>query len=70
MSDDYGYSTEMETLREQNTLLRAALEDISTTAHCITKAGHLHTPTLAAAWIKFMEIDAKATHALVKSNTI
>ena len=55
------------TLHEQNALLRAALEDIHLTAHCIAKAGPLNTPTLDIAWGKFMEIGAKATNALYRS---
>ena len=44
--------------------LREALKEISTTAHCIAKAGPLNTPTLQDAWWKFMHIDAMATKAL------
>jgi hypothetical protein len=46
--------------------LREALKEISTTAHCIAKAGPLNTPTLQDAWGKFMAIDAMATKALSK----
>ncbi len=54
-----------ELLRE-NAKLREALKEISTTAHCIAKAGPLNTPTLQDAWGKFMHIDAMATKALSK----
>ncbi len=54
-----------ELLRE-NAKLREALKEISTTAHCIAKAGPLNTPTLQDAWGKFMAIDAMATKALSK----
>jgi hypothetical protein len=46
--------------------LREALKEISTEAHCISKAGPLNTPTLQDAWGKFMHIDAMATKALSK----
>jgi len=49
--------------REKLVLARAALSDIHLTAHCIAKAGPLHTPTLQDAWGRFMEISAKATNA-------
>ena len=54
-----------ELLRE-NAKLREALKEISTTAHCIAKAGPLHTPTLQDAWGKFMQIDTMAKKALSK----
>jgi regulator of replication initiation timing len=53
-------------LRAENAKLREALKEISTTAHCIAKAGPLNTPTLQDAWGKFMAIDAMATKALSK----
>lgn len=51
-------------IQEENAVLRAALEDIATFAHCTAKAGPLHTPDLAAAWAKFMQINVKASAAL------
>jgi|688.fasta_scaffold132356_1 hypothetical protein len=53
-------------LENENAKLREALKEISTTAHCIAKAGPLNTPTLQDAWGKFMAIDAMATKALSK----
>jgi hypothetical protein len=53
-------------LENENSKLREALKEISTTAHCIAKAGPLNTPTLQDAWGKFMAIDAMATKALSK----
>ena len=53
-------------LAKENHALREALKEISTTAHCIAKAGPLNTPTLQDAWVKFMHIDAMATKALSK----
>jgi hypothetical protein len=53
-------------LENENAKLREALKEISTTAHCIAKAGPLNTPTLQDAWVKFMHIDAMATKALSK----
>ncbi len=47
-----------------NTTLRAALDDIHLTAHCLAKAGPLVTPTLDEAWSHFNRIAAKATNAL------
>ncbi len=47
-----------------NSEMKRALEDIHTTAHCLAKAGPLHTPDLATAWVRFMEISVKATAAL------
>jgi hypothetical protein len=44
--------------------LRDALRDISTTAHCISKAGPLNTKTLAEAWNKFDHISVEATGAI------
>jgi len=44
--------------------LRDALRDVATTAHCISKAGPLHTKTLAEAWGKFDHISVKATGAI------
>jgi hypothetical protein len=44
--------------------LRDALRDVATTAHCISKAGPLHTKTLAEAWNKFDHISVKATGAI------
>ncbi len=43
---------------------RAALSDIHTTAHCLAKAGPLHTPDLKTAWSHFLHLSAKATLAL------
>lgn len=51
-------------LEENETRLKAALEDIATFAHCTAKAGPLNTPDLAAAWAKFMQINVKASAAL------
>ncbi len=56
-------------LERQNAVLRAALEDIRTTAHCLAKAGPLSTPTLDKAWGHFLSIDAKASAALFKART-
>ena len=53
-------------LEIKNAKLRETLEEISTTAHCIAKAGPLHTPTLQDAWGKFMQIDTMAKKALSK----
>lgn len=53
-----------EPLEQEIVRLRAALEDIGTTAHCLAKAGPLHTPTLAEAWPQFMRLDRMATAAL------
>lgn len=53
-------------LENENAKLREALKEISTTAHCIAKAGPLNIPTLQDAWGKFMAIDAMATKALSK----
>ena len=50
---------------EQNARLRAALEDVSLLAHCISKAGPLNTPDLETAWRKFDLISVKAAEALV-----
>lgn len=55
----------MATMREQNARLRAALEDVSLLAHCISKAGPLNTPDLETAWRKFDLISVKAAEALV-----
>ncbi len=49
-----------------NTTLRAALDDIHLTAHCLAKAGPLVTPTLDVAWSHFNRIAAKATAALAR----
>lgn len=46
--------------------LREALHDIHVTAHCISKAGPLTTPTLQDAWGKFDRIAVKATGALTR----
>ncbi len=65
--DRYGANGNVERVRflaEKITRLRAALEDIRTTAHCIAKAGPLHTPTLQDAWAKFNQISVAATVAL------
>jgi len=56
----------IEKLERENAKLREALKEISTTAHCIAKAGPLNTPTLQDAWGKFVAIDAMATKALSK----
>jgi hypothetical protein len=56
----------IEKLERENAKLREALKEISTTAHCIAKAGPLNTLTLQDAWGKFMAIDAMATKALSK----
>lgn len=53
-------------LEEENIRLRAALEEIATTAHCIALSGPATTPTLQDAWGKFMKIDGMATAALAK----
>jgi len=53
-------------MENENAKLREALKEISTEAHCISKAGPLNTPTLQDAWGKFMHIDAMATKALSK----
>jgi hypothetical protein len=45
---------------------RDALEEISTVAHCISKAGQLDTPDLASAWNKFDRISVMATNAIWK----
>lgn len=55
---------ENETLRAQVREMTAALDDIHTTAHCISKAGPLSTPDLASAWNKFDQIAVKAARAL------
>ncbi len=57
-------ASEFNALERENTRLRAALEDISTIAHCLAKAGPLNTPTLQAAWGQFMRIDSMVTAAL------
>lgn len=54
-----------EKLEAQNARLRAALEDVSLLAHCISKAGPLNTPDLETAWRKFDLISVKAAEALV-----
>lgn len=59
-------NTKANKLERENAKLREALKEISTTAHCIAKAGPLNTPTLQDAWGKFMAIDAMATKALSK----
>jgi regulator of replication initiation timing len=61
--ESLSYRHQIET---ENAKLREALKEISTTAHCIAKAGPLNTPTLQDAWGKFMYIDAMATKALSK----
>ena len=53
-------------MENENAKLREALKEISTEAHCISKAGPLNTPTLQDAWVKFMRMDAMATKALSK----
>ena len=52
---------------EKVEILRAALDDIHTSAHCIAKSGPVTTPDLSTAWGKFMEIGAKAGHALYRT---
>ena len=52
-------------LEAKNARLRAALEDVSLLAHCISKAGPLNTPDLETAWRKFDLISVKAAEALV-----
>lgn len=56
-------------LERENTLLRIALFDIHLKAHCLAKAGPLHTPTLSDAWSHFMQIGAMATDALWETRT-
>ena len=53
-------------LQARITELRRALEDIGTSAHCIAKSGLATTPTLADAWNRFMEIEAKASNAIYR----
>jgi hypothetical protein len=43
---------------------REALDEIRTLAHCISKAGPLHTPTLDDAWAEFDRISVNASRAL------
>lgn len=54
-------------IETENAALREALEEISTTSHCIALAGPLNTPTLQDAWSKFMKIDSMASEALSKN---
>ncbi len=56
-------STALNQLRQA----RKALDNIHTTAHCISKAGPLNTPTLQDAWRKFDLIAVMATNALTTS---
>ncbi len=49
--------------------LEKALSDIATTAHCLAKAGPLHTPDLKTAWTHFLHLSTKATAALSKART-
>lgn len=51
-------------LRAENAKLRTALDDIHIWAHCIAKAGPLHTPTLEAVWPAFNRIAVMATAGL------
>jgi len=53
-------------LAGDNERLRAALEQISTMAHCIALSGPATTPTLQDAWGKFIKIDVMARAALGK----
>lgn len=57
-------------LEAQNARLRAALEDVSLLAHCISKAGPLNTPDLETAWRKFDLISVKAAEALVDRKAV
>lgn len=50
--------------------LRAALSDIHLKAHCLTKAGPLHTLTLDKAWGHFMKIGVMATAALAERKPV
>lgn len=45
-------------------VMRSALQEIHTQAHCISKAGPLSTPTLTDAWNKFDMLAAIATRPL------
>lgn len=47
--------------------LTKGLNDIHILAHCLAKAGPLNTPDLATAWVRFMEISAKASNAAYQS---
>ncbi len=67
--DDYPKET-LAMAHQEIDRLRAALEDISTTAHCLAKAGPLNTPTLDAAWGHFLDIDRKATNALAAARQV
>jgi len=60
---------ELEGVEAENKLLRIALEEIHTDAHCAAKAGPLSIPTLEVAWNRFSHIAARATSALCKRNT-
>ncbi len=64
---DFVKESDYATLERENAAMREVLNDIRTKAHCLAKAGPLHTPTLADAWRHFMAIDAMAGKALVQS---
>ena len=55
---------EINALTASNRRLYATLEDIWTTAHCIAKAGPLHTKTLDEAWQKFTQLSVMAARGL------
>jgi len=63
-------AAEVERLEAKNARLRAALEDVSLLAHCISKAGPLNTPDLETAWRKFDLISVKAAEALVDRKAV
>ncbi len=65
--DDYPKET-LAMAHQEIDLLRAALDDIRTTAHCLAKAGPLNTPTLQDAWSQFMRLEVIAAQALFEAN--
>ncbi len=60
-------ATDLSTALNQLRQAREELNSIHTTAHCISKAGPLNTPTLQDAWRKFDLIAVMATNALTTS---
>ncbi len=51
-------------LHDKIEALRASLENIATTAHCVALSGPATTPTLQDAWGKFMKIESMAVEGL------
>ena len=56
--------SEVTRLEAENATMRAGLEEIRTSAHCLAKAGPLTTPTLDDAWGHFMHLSATAGQVL------